>query len=53
MLRSVVAGFDTRPDTAPVFRLHFEQDRVQAAVDRGRLAQVTTNLIENAVRYSP
>jgi two-component system, OmpR family, sensor histidine kinase KdpD len=53
MLRSVVAGFDTRPDTAPVFRLHFEQDRVQAAVDRVRLAQVVTNLIENAVRYSP
>jgi signal transduction histidine kinase len=53
MIRGLVAGFDTRPDPSPEFRLHFGQERVQAVLDRVRFVQVMTNLIENAVRYSP
>jgi diguanylate cyclase (GGDEF)-like protein len=53
MIRGLVAGFDTRPDPSPEFRLQFDQERIPAVIDRVRFAQVMTNLIGNAVRYSP
>ena len=46
------SGFQSPSDSSTEFRLHFAQERVQAEVDRARIAQVMLNLMENAVRYS-
>ncbi|MDQ6669797.1 MAG: PAS domain S-box protein [Chloroflexota bacterium] len=50
LIRDVVAGFTNRHSRELRLRV---PDQAWAAIDPVRIAQVITNLIENAVRYSP
>jgi signal transduction histidine kinase/MFS family permease len=53
LLREVLERFELRADTGLRFELHAPAHAVEGDWDAPRLDQVLTNLVSNAVRYSP
>jgi PAS domain S-box-containing protein len=54
LVHNVIDRFDNPAETNPIHRIRVEcPDRVEGRWDPGRMDQVLTNLISNAVKYSP
>lgn len=53
LLREVLERFEVRAENGLAFELHVPEHPVEGDWDAPRLDQVLTNLVSNAVRYSP